>query len=213
MTVEVINHWLDWASPEVSLTKKTERVSSVIVPELIVVHYAVTHSLDATTAAQRARGYWAQISIDGYASIGPDYRVYQSMPLNMYGSHAGDSVWTRPTDGVRKSGCNAFSIGVEIANPGPLIEREGKLYTVYGKEWDRDDAVEIRHRNPTPKEWTHWARYSDQEIDILIALGHALRKAYPTIVDMRGHDEISPGRKSDPGPAMDMDYLRGKVFG
>lgn len=212
MGSKIVGNWVEWESPEVSLEKRVERTSRVIVPELIVIHYAVTHSLDATVRAQRARTYWAQFSIDGFVSEGPDYHVFQAMAANQKGAHAGESEWTHPVTGELKEGCNDFSIGIEIANPGPLIEKGGKLWTVYGKEWPREQAIEARHRNWTPKEWTHWAIFTDQEIDILIDLGRALVKAYPTIVDVRGHDEISPGRKSDPGPAMDMGYLREKIL-
>ena len=33
-------------------------------------------------------------------------------------------------------------------------------------------------------------------------------EAYPTITNILGHEEISPGRKQDPGPAFPLDKLR-----
>ena len=41
----------------------------------------------------------------------------------------------------------------------------------------------------------------DGTLDAIVA---ALREAYPTIQEVVGHDDISPGRKVDPGPAFPM---------
>lgn len=207
MTPARINqHWLIWDHPQVELVRKRERTAAIIVPELILIHYGVTSSLPALVAAQRATGYMAQFSIDGYASPGPNYQIRQMYPCNEYGSHAGESQWSE------KAGCNAFAIGVEIANPGPLIRgADGQLRTVYGQVWPEEDAIEMRHPGGrAPQNWTHWAAYSDQEIDILIELCRALIDAYPTISGIAGHDEVSPGRKFDPGPAFPMQWLREK---
>lgn len=211
------HHWLEWSEPGIELEKKRDRVSNLIVPECIVIHYGVTHSLSALVAAQRSAGYWAHLSIDGFFNEDrvPVYQLHQSIAFNQRGSHAGQSTWQNPVTGVLSSGVNSVSIGIEIANPGPLVRgADGKLRTVYGKEWPEDDAVELRHKFPrTPKSWTHWAKYSEQEIEILKHVCAALRDAYPTIVDVVGHDDISPGRKFDPGPAFPMDELRSHVFG
>lgn len=230
----VNKHWLFWDSDNVELTRKEERVSSVIVPEVIVSHYGVANSLSSLVGAQRATGYWAHLTIDGWAggTHGAAYRVYQSMQFNMRGSHAGKSSWTNPATGLQWSsekgtGVNACSIGIEIANPGPLIRcKDGALRTdanakkfFAGKStpvWEEDQAIEALHKDGRRimpyGEWTHWAIYTDQEIDILIGVCHALRKAYPTLVDLVGHDDISPGRKSDPGPAFPTSWLREKIF-
>lgn len=209
MTSPRVNkHWLFWDSPNVDLKRDRQKFGTFIQPTLIVIHYAVTHSLDATVAAQNARDYWAHLSIDGYADEGPVYKVYQALPFNEMGSHAGASEWQG------RDRCNGFSIGIEIANPGPLArDAQGNLRTVYGKLWEEYDALEAPHPSlPKNHPWQHWARYSDQEFDILIAVCRALVAAYPSIDSIAGHDEISPGRKFDPGPAFDISYLRSKVF-
>lgn len=179
----------------------------VIVTSLLVVHYAVTHSLDATYAAQAARGYYAHFSIDGYHDGARSrFRLLQQVPLDTYASHAGESSWRG------REGCNWFSIGVEIANPGPLIRGEdGKLRTVYKKEWPESDAEEHPLRPGWPKAWTHWAKYAPEELSILATLAIALRDA-GAIKDIAGHSDISPGRKFDPGPAFPLSWLRQLVF-
>lgn len=179
------------------------RRSRVIVPEVVVIHYGVINDHPTLVRAQKRSGFVAHLTIDGWSSgqHGAEYRVTQLMPLNEMGSHAGKSDWRgRPS-------VNVFSIGIEIANPGPLIRGvDGKLRTVHGQEWDEDEALEERHRLPTDPTWTHWARYTNQEIDLLIAIIGAVRQVYP-IRDVVGHDEITD-RKRDPGPAFPMDWLR-----
>ncbi len=47
--------------------------------------------------------------------------------------------------------------------------------------------------------------YEEVQYERLVALTHSLMQRYPAIVPDRitGHSEISPGRKTDPGPAFD----------
>jgi len=187
--IEVVNHWLEWDSPHVTLTKKLERISSIITPEILVIHYGVANTLASLVGAQRATGYWAQLTIDGFVSgaHGTTYQVYQSMPFNMRGSHAGESSYKGRT------GCNAFSIGVEIANPGPLIRcKDGKLRTdanakafwqgrLNAPTWPEDDAVKAQHPQGPRRlpwcSWDYWAAYPDQEIDIVIGIGQSLSRS------------------------------------
>ncbi len=209
----------DWLANEPGDLIVVERVKNPptpkrkIIPSMILVHYGVTSSLPGLVAAQRAprpdapEGYWAHLSIDG-KWLDPDtltrqeLRVVQALPFTARGSHAGVSSFK----GV--ASCNDFAIGVEIANPGPLVRNSrGELTTTYGQLWPESDAIEVRHRNPNCA-FTHWARYSDQELDTLIAVCLLLRETYPSITHIAGHEDVAPGRKIDPGPAMDLNYIR-----
>lgn len=189
-------------SDPVKLTKMKPGLRPEIVPEVIVAHYAVTHSLDATVAAQQARGYWAHLSIDGWSEDGrSEMRVVQQLPFNRRGSHAGESKWGD------RSAVNNFSVGVEIANPGPLVVTPQGLKTTYGKLWDPEDAIETGPIVGYPKLWTHWAKYSPEETALFTSICLALMQRYP-IKAIVGHSDISPGRKFDPGPAFDWEYVR-----
>ena len=48
-------------------------------------------------------------------------------------------------------------------------------------------------------------RYDDRQYPVLTAVVAALKRAYPIISnrDLVGHCDVSPGRKTDPGPAFD----------
>lgn len=202
--MKIENHRLV-GDESVDVSQITTIAGQLITPEVIVIHYGVTDRLDSLVAAQKARGYWAHLSIDGSGEIGQ--RVVQALPFNMRGSHAGESVWRG------RSRVNGFSVGIEISNPGPLLAGvDGELCTVYGKIWPKTDAIEAKHKGPAPANWRHWARYSTEEIDLCVSIGRLLRETYPSIVDVVGHDDISPGRKFDPGPAFPMAQVRERVL-
>ncbi len=58
-------------------------------------------------------------------------------------------------------------------------------------------------------EGTDELAYEAAQYGTLARIVAALREAYPTLrdADIVGHDEIAPGRKTDPGPAFDWDRL------
>jgi N-acetylmuramoyl-L-alanine amidase len=210
--MQIINHEIhptEGEAIEISNVSSGREAAPLIVPRLIVIHYAVTHSLDATVRAQQARGYWAHLSIDGFKDGARSrMQLVQQVPLNRKASHAGESEWR----GVR--GCNHFSIGIEIANPGPLLyDNEGGLRTVYGKQWAWDDAIETGSVEGYPRQWGHWAKYTDEETGLLAAVCLLLKEHYPTIDNIVGHSQIAPGRKFDPGPAFPLEWLRTVVLG
>jgi N-acetyl-anhydromuramoyl-L-alanine amidase len=62
-------------------------------------------------------------------------------------------------------------------------------------------------------EGTDTIRYEQQQYDQLGKTIRLLMQAYPTIAHNRivGHAEIAPGRKTDPGPVFDWEYLKGKL--
>ena len=71
-------------------------------------------------------------------------------------------------------------------------------------------AIGIEQQNENAQsEWT------EVQIQKCIEVCKALVKAYPTITDILGHEEVAMprGRKDDPGPKFPMDRVRREVFG
>jgi N-acetyl-anhydromuramoyl-L-alanine amidase len=62
-------------------------------------------------------------------------------------------------------------------------------------------------------EGTDDRRYEDAQYAALVRLVQALRRTYPSLrgAELVGHCHISPGRKTDPGPAFDWDRLNAEL--
>jgi len=191
---------------KVELIHKVQQTkfNKIMKPEILIVHYAVTDTLNALVSSQLHTKFFAHFCIDG---VNGRYQVTQMLPCNIAGSHAGESSYKG------RGACNAFSVGIEISNPGPLIKQtDGSLKTTYGKKWPVTDAVEAKHAGGfAPKNWTYWAKYSTEEINIVADIGRALLEKYK-IIDVVGHDFVSPGRKFDPGPAFPMQLVRDDIL-
>lgn len=170
-------------------------------PKYAIIHYAVAGSAEGVAAGLRARDY-----LSCHVTIGLDGKVIQQVPFNRVAYHAGKSSWKGETD------LNNCTLGIELASWGPLLERgKGKLVNVYGRPYD-GPAIRARHKGGfAPKSWTHWAEYGRTALDICAHICELWRQHYG-IVDVLGHDDISPGRKFDPGPAFPMTWLRGAIF-
>ena len=73
-----------------------------------------------------------------------------------------------------------------------------------GKECCNDFSIGIE------LEGSDFEPFTDQQYTALVELTLALRGAYP-IVDIAGHSDIAPGRKTDPGPYFDWPRYRSSV--
>jgi N-acetylmuramoyl-L-alanine amidase len=117
--------------------------------------------------------------------------------------HAGRSSWQG------RSGLNAYSLGIEIDNAGPLEAREDGYYTWFGTRIPEAQVLHATHRHAdTP---SYWQTYTEKQIETVEYLCERLMETYD-IDTLVGHEEISPGRKVDPGPAFPLDPLRERLI-
>lgn len=180
----------------------------LIVPELVVVHFTAGGLAERSVA-------WLTKKDENYVSahivIGRRGEVFQLVPFDRAAYHAGRSTWKG------RSGCNGFSVGIELANYGPL-ERVGDLfYSWSGQQVSpadvhvRDHSPEaIPHKNGGPPKY--WEGFPDAQVGRCAEIVSVLLRKYPAIpkgcmgcsaekIGIVGHDDIAPGRKTDPGPA------------
>lgn len=157
--------------------------------DTIVIHYTATNNIngDIRTLYESTKEASVQFVID------TDGKVVQLMPANKIAWHAGKSRMGNRT------GMNKYSIGIEIVNPGYLVKRsDGSLATWYNQIVSPENAVKLKHKNENFERF--WHNYTNEQINSVIELCQALYNAY-NITNIVGHDDISPGRKQDPGPA------------
>lgn len=178
-------------------------------PKYIVVHYTAGRS-----AAASAR--WLcdpKAKASAHLVIGRDGSLIQLANFNVVTWHAGQSEW----QGLH--GLNNYAIGLELDNAGMLAKVNGRWRSLaLGQDYANADVVELPHKNGGPVRG--WMLYSQAQLAMLEDICRELVAAYPTIVDVIGHDDIagpqvrtSPHVKWDPGPAMPLDVIRSKVFG
>lgn len=170
-------------------------------PDTLVVHFTAGASLDSSVASLCDPASKAS----AHSVVGRDGAIVQLVPFNEIAWHAGAS-----TLGSR-TGLNKYSIGIEIDNAGRLTQTaSGDFLTWFGRRIQKEDAIQGIHRNETSASW--WQAYTQAQIDGVFELCDLLVRKY-AIKTIVGHEEISPGRKSDPGPAFPLDRLRDRLLG
>jgi N-acetylmuramoyl-L-alanine amidase len=172
-----------------------------LTPEYLVIHY--TAGRDARESIDWLTNRRAQAS--AHLVIDRDGEVTQLVPFDAVAWHAGQSSWEG------RVGLNRWSIGIELDNPGRVTRRNGHWWHWTGsRRYDERDVLEATHKNESSP--AGWHVYPPEQLESALAVASALVAEYG-LRDVVGHDDISPGRKSDPGPAFPMESFRARVFG
>jgi len=170
-------------------------------PQYLVMHY--TAATSASSAISWFKSPIAQAS--AHLVIGRDGAVTQCAPFNLVTWHAGKSQWK----GI--NGLNRYSIGIELVNAGRLIRAGDRfICAVDRKVIDSADVIKAKHKNETTE--NYWQEYTAEQMSVALEVAAALVKHY-SLKDVIGHEDISPIRKSDPGPAFPMASFRAKAMG
>lgn len=161
----------------------------------LIIHYTANGSVSQTVKQfQNDR-----TDVSAHLIVGRDGEVVQMVSFDRIAWHCGESAWA----GI--SGLNRCTIGVEIVNWGPLKKQSGKFLTWSGQEVAAEEVVQLPHRND--KKMRYWQTYTVEQLEVVFNICREVFRHYQ-LLDVLGHDDISPGRKIDPGPAFPLRELR-----
>lgn len=169
-------------------------------PEYLVIHYTAGRSLEESVSWLERK----EAKASAHVVIGRDGTVVQQVPFDTVAWHAGTSTWQG------RVGLNRWSIGIELDNAGKLSRQGGRWRAWFGGLYEPDDVAEATHKHEASS--SGWHLYTPVQIEAALELSALLVERYE-LLDVVGHEDISPGRKSDPGPAFPMDSFRSRLFG
>lgn len=174
-------------------------VGGRITPTLIILH-DTAGGLDAVGSIRWLAGNPNKTS--AHFVVARDGTVTQLAPPDRKCNHAGESTWRG------RQYCNGFAVGIEIVNPGKLLERGTGAVASFGTVYDRNRYSIERSYSKAHGGDGWWMPYTTAQLESVEHLVEALSRAYPTITEVVGHHDVSPGRKCDPTPLMDWDRMR-----
>ena len=167
-------------------------------PVAIVVHDTAGPS--AVSAINTFKSPASKVSAHFVVDL--DGTITQMVECDRVAWHAGKSV----LDG--RSGCNGFTVGIEIVNPGKLDAKGCAWFHKAGQPGYSDTQACTTKEHGSG----HWLPYTPEQILAVTDLCRAIAKAYPTIKQIVPHWYISPGRKVDTNPLFPLAELRQAVF-
>lgn len=180
--MKIHNHMLDEADTSIQSPNKGGKIEPVV----IVLHYTASGGEDGSGDAEYLSRASSRAS--AHVVVGRDGSVHQIIPFNEKAWHAGKSKWNG------KSNVNGFSIGIEIDNWGWLDHG----FKSHAGVKIPDEFVFEGERSGHK----YWEAYRDEQLAAVESVVDAIVAEYP-IVAIVGHEDVSPGRKQDPGPALD----------
>ncbi len=171
-------------------------------PDTIIIHY--TAAPNVNSAINWLTNKSANAS--AHLVIARDGKITQLADFNVITWHAGKSKWKE------REGLNNYSIGIEIDNCGILRKVDSKTYQhgETGPKFTKEDVMIAIHRNG--KKTEAWHKYTEIQIERVKEVCKLLINEY-NVKFILGHEEIAPGRKTDPGPAFPLDELREELLG
>ena len=199
--MKIKNHLLFGKDDKQVSYHPTPNKSGKYVPQYLVMHYT------AVTTTQSTLSWFMNPNARASAHllIGQDGAVYQFAPFNVICWHAGVSSW----NGL--SGLNKYAIGIELVNGGRL-SRKGSQYICPVDKRPVPDTEVLLAPHKNDMRMSAWQEYTELQLEVSLEIAALLVKTYD-LQDVVGHDDISPIRKSDPGPAFPMKSFRARALG
>ncbi len=197
---KIRNHHLETEDGERVSYIKSPNQGGAFNPRYLIMHYTAGRSAESSIdwlTDKRARA-------SAHIVIGRDGDVTQLVRFDRKAWHAGKSEWKG------RKGMSKFSIGIELDNAGRLTKRSDKWYSWFNGEYPEEDVVVATHKHHTNP--SGWHSFTTIQLQVAAKVAIALVHKYD-LLDVIGHDDVSPIRKIDPGPAFPMESFRSMVMG
>ncbi len=175
-----------------------------ITPDLVILHDTAS-SLQEGSAADYLEDNDAKVSVHFVIELNGNLR--QLVPINRRANHAGASSYHG------RHGCNAFSIGIELVNPGKMRAAGADGVTWFGAAVKNGQPYSVEIAETPEHGRGMWMHYPEEQLDTLLFLLLELFATVSTLKDIRPHWYVSPGRKVDTNPLFPMEYVRAYVMG
>ena len=219
--MKIVNNFLEKeTASEKLIISKSGNAGDIIDPDYVVVHYTATDTASAAVDwFMNTRNNPDKIA--AHIVLDLDGTITQLVAFNRKANHAGASTW----DSV--DFFNSHAIGIEIVNPGyveklsngsyrrkiGLDKNKNPVFKTYpATESSRIIKANHKHKFWVEKENQHWFIFPEPQLQALYKLCKLLFETYHCI-NAVGHDDISPARKPDPGPAFPWPIFKNNVFG
>ena len=193
--MKIVNHRLVREDGSAYPFKDTPNKGGNITPRWLVMHYT------AGGSAQESISWLANkdAKASAHIVIAKDGSITQMVDFNRRAWHAGESTW-KGVDGL-----NGHSIGIELDGFGFLGNAGPGKWKFRNTSIPDSEVIVARHKFGSPN--GGWPKYPQKQLEVALELAKLLVKTY-RLEDVIGHEDISPGRKQDPGPAFDMAGFR-----
>ena len=199
--MEIRDHLLVAGPDEPIAHHPSPNQSSLITPRFLLMHYTAGRTLDGAVAWMSSE----ESKVSAHLVIGREGEIVQLVAFNRRAWHAGPSRWGH------LEGMNLYAIGIELVNAGKLhSRRDGAWFDAQGEVVPDEEVRVARHRHEGGT--AGWHRYTEPQFEAAVRVGRLLCSTY-RLSDILGHDDVSPNRKTDPGPAFPMAIFREWVFG
>lgn len=186
---EIIDHFLYKDQEKIRFVPSLNHGSQLKAHRFIILH--ASGGPDLQSALEWSIDPISKIS--SHILIGREGEVVQLISFDQSAWHAGSSEW----DGT--SNLNEHSIGVELINAGFCQPSGGEWISSFGKKYIKDELIFPEENSPG----VGWQAFTAIQLQTAAKVCAALQQSYP-IEQILGHEQVSPERKWDPGPAFNL---------
>lgn len=200
-TMKIKKHFLfDNQNNQIRYAPSPNCAGKIVIPEYLVIHFTAGRSMQSSEK-------WLTdptAKASAHLIIGRDGSIVQLVSFNKKAWHAGLSQWNGG------AGLNSYSLGIELDNAGKLKRQGNKWVTWFGEEIPDEDVIVAQHKHEISE--SGWHAYTKEQLETALMVSATLVQKY-NLLDIVGHDDIAPKRKTDPGPAFPMENFRAHILG